>query len=90
MAIKFDRLFERFDEKGITTYTLRQKKIVGNETLRKLKNNTGVIDTRTIDKLCDTLDCQPGDIMSFEREDVLQKALAAFTVAPTSKEIDAE
>ena len=51
MAIKFDRLFERFDEKGITTYTLRQKKIVGNETLRKLKNNTGVIDTRTIDKL---------------------------------------
>jgi DNA-binding Xre family transcriptional regulator len=63
LPIKFDRLFALFEKKGITTYTLRQKKIVGNETLRKLKNNTGVIDTRTIDKLCDVLECQPGDFM---------------------------
>jgi putative transcriptional regulator len=63
MPIKFDRLFALFDEKGITTYKIRKEKIVGNETLRKLKANAGVIDTRTIDKLCDVLDCQPGDFM---------------------------
>lgn len=65
MPIRFDRLFVLFEKKGITTYTLRKDKIVGNETLRKLKNNTGVIDTRTIDKLCDTLNCQPGDFMEY-------------------------
>lgn len=61
--IKFDRLFDLFEQKGITTYKLRKDKIVGNETLRKLKANTGVIDTRTIDRLCDALGCQPGDFM---------------------------
>lgn len=61
--IKFDRLFALFEQKGITTYKLRKDKIVGNETLRKLKANTGVIDTRTIDRLCDALECQPGDFM---------------------------
>ena len=68
MPIKFDRLFTLFEEKGLTTYTLRKSKIVGNETLRKLKGNTGVIDTRTIDKLCDVLDCQPGDFMEYVRD----------------------
>jgi putative transcriptional regulator len=61
--IKFDRLFDLFEQKGITTYKLRKNKIVGNETLRKLKANAGVIDTRTIDRLCDALECQPGDFM---------------------------
>jgi putative transcriptional regulator len=63
VAIRFDKLFTQFEKKGITTYTLRKDKIVGNETFRKLKSNTGVIDTRTIDRLCNALGCQPGDIM---------------------------
>jgi DNA-binding Xre family transcriptional regulator len=63
MPIKFDRLFTLFEKKGITTYTIRKDHILGNETLRKLKSNTGVIDTRTIDKLCNVLACQPGDFM---------------------------
>ena len=69
MAIKFDKLFILFEEKGITTYTLRKNKIVGNETFRKLKSNTGVIDTRTIDRMCNELDCQPGDIMEYVPDD---------------------
>jgi putative transcriptional regulator len=63
--IKFDRLFDLFEQNGITTYKLRKDKIVGNETLRKLKANTGIIDTRTIDRLCDALECQPGDFMEY-------------------------
>ena len=69
MSIKFNKLFSLFEKKGITTYTLRKDKVVGNETLRKLKGNTGIIDTRTIDKLCGVLDCQPGDIMEYIPED---------------------
>jgi len=63
MSFKYDRLFALMEKKGITTYYLRKHGIVGNETLRKLKNNTGTIDTRTLDNLCSLLGCQPGDIM---------------------------
>jgi putative transcriptional regulator len=30
-----------------------------------MKNGTGGIDTRTIERLCAVLDCQPGDIMEY-------------------------
>jgi len=35
----------------------------------KLRHNTGYISTRTILKLCDLLDCQPGDILEYVKED---------------------
>ena len=65
MSIRFDRLFILFEERGISTYKIRKEKIVGNETFRKLKANAGNIDTRTIDRLCGVLDCQPGDFMEY-------------------------
>ena len=69
MPIKYDKLFKLFEQKGITTYYLRKNNVVGNETLRKLKNNESHVDTRTIEKLCALLDCQPGDIMEYVEDD---------------------
>lgn len=34
----------------------------------KLKYGTGHIDTRTIQKICKLLNCQPGDIMEMEKD----------------------
>lgn len=65
MAITFRKLTKMFDDKGITTYYLRINKIIGTETYYKLKSGEGSIDTRTINKLCGLLNCQPGDIMEF-------------------------
>ena len=65
MPIKYDKLLNLFEAKGITTYYLRKNGVIGNETLRKIKNNDAHIDTRTIEKLCKLLDCQPGDIMEY-------------------------
>ena len=63
------------DEKGLyfltahgkTFYSLRKDKIVGTETIKKLQHGGGIIDTRTISNLCEYLDCQPGDIMEYNR-----------------------
>ena len=63
--IIFLKLSEVLEEKGKTFYSLRKDKIVGTETIRKLQQNNGSIDTRTIKNICAYLDCQPGDIMRY-------------------------
>ena len=62
--IKYDKLFEKLEEKKITTYFIRKNKITGEGTLTKLRNNEPV-NTLTIDKFCEILDCQPGDLMEY-------------------------
>jgi Fic family protein/DNA-binding Xre family transcriptional regulator len=69
MPIYYEKLLKLFDEKGITTYYLRKNGVVGNETLRKIKKNEAHIDTRTIEKLCELLNCQPGDMMTYRGEE---------------------
>lgn len=69
MAIKYDKLFKIFEEKGITTYKIRKENIVSQGTLTKMKNGNGSIDTRTIDKICRVLNCQPGDILEYIPDD---------------------
>lgn len=67
MPIKYDKLLALLKEKGYTTYRIRKEKIVGQATWSKIQNG-GDIDTRTIAKLCDILNCQPGDILEYEKE----------------------
>lgn len=64
MAIKYDKLLKLMEEKGITSYTMKKDNIIGQATYRKIKEG-GDIDTRTIDKLCKLLGCQPGDILEY-------------------------
>lgn len=64
MPITYDKLLKIFDEQGITSYTVRKEKLMGQESWKKIHNG-GNIDTRTIGNLCRYLNCQPGDIMSY-------------------------
>ena len=68
MPIKYDKLLELMKQKGITSYTIRQNKIIGQATYKKIKEG-GDIDTRTIAKLCELLSCQPGDILEYVPEE---------------------
>ena len=65
--IIFDRLEALLGSKGKSYYTLRKDKILGTETIYKIKNHTPgkYIDTRSINALCKYLDCQPGDFMDY-------------------------
>lgn len=64
MGISFRKLDALMQKKGIKKFDLR-KAGVNSQILDKALNGTGNIDTRTIDKLCRLLDCQPGDIMEY-------------------------
>jgi len=68
MPISYKKLFALLKEKGLTSYRIRQDKLIGQATLQKLRSGDGIIDTRTIEKLCALLDCQPGDIMEYVEE----------------------
>ena len=69
MPISYVKLFELLKEKGYTTYKIRQEKLIGQGTLTALKNGTGGLDAKTIARLCEVLDCQPGDLIAFSREE---------------------
>ncbi|MBD5140238.1 MAG: helix-turn-helix transcriptional regulator [Ruminococcus sp.] len=64
MPIVYGKLLNLMKQKGITSYTIRKNNIIGQATLTKIKNG-GDIDTRTIAKFCELLDCQPGDILEY-------------------------
>lgn len=64
MTIKYEKLFKLFDEKEITSYTIRKYNIMGQATWKKIHEG-GHIDTRTINTLCKYLQCQPGDILEY-------------------------
>lgn len=97
--INYNKLLEKLNEKGITTYTIRKKNLFGQELLRKIKmcsvsdedrriygelsdaeiinmklqkyeSEKGVpfkfdVSTKTIEELCQLLQCQPYEIMDW-------------------------
>lgn len=67
MSISYDKLFALIKERGKSEYYLR-KNGISPSILDKLKHKTGGLDHRTIDKLCELLDCQPGDIMEYVKD----------------------
>ena len=69
MPMKYEKLFALLKERGYSTYRIRQENIVSQAALQKMKNGTGSIDTRTLERLCKVLNCQPGDIMEYEAEE---------------------
>jgi len=66
--IKYDKLLAKMRENGITSYAIRKNCIIGQSTYKNIKSG-GDIDTRTIDKLCKLLNCQPGDILEYVPDD---------------------
>lgn len=69
MAIKFnlDRLM--FERGKMKVPALHEKSGVNKNTLYSIYNGTITrVDVSVIDRICDALDCQPGDLMTYEKE----------------------
>ena len=60
--IKFDKLWQTMKERGISQYDLYTHYNVNRSQINRLKHNQNV-ETNTIDKLCNILNCQVEDIM---------------------------
>ena len=77
MPISYQKLFELLKEKGWTTYKIRKEKLIGQGTLTALKNGTGGLDSKTISRLCEILEYQPGDLMEYVPDN--QRKMTAIT-----------
>ncbi|MBQ7714884.1 MAG: helix-turn-helix transcriptional regulator [Clostridia bacterium] len=62
--IVFDKLWKTMKEKGVSTYVLRERCGIDSKTVRRLRANENV-ETKTLDKLCEALDCRIEDIAEF-------------------------
>ena len=57
-------------KRKISLNELSEKVGVANVNLSKLKNgHVSAIRFSTLEAICEALDCQPGDILEFEREE---------------------
>ena len=66
--IVFDKLWTIMKKKGVSTYWLREKCGIDSKTVRRLRANEN-IETKTLDKLCQALDCNIEDIMEYRKGD---------------------
>jgi len=64
--ITFDKLWETMKNKGFSTYKLRETCGIDSKTIRRLKNNQN-IETKTLDKLCEALNCDICDIIEYKK-----------------------
>ncbi len=62
--IIFNKLWKTMEEKGVSTYVLREKCGIDSKTIRRLKANEN-IETKTLDKLCSVLNCRLEDIVEY-------------------------
>ena len=65
--IVFDKLWKVMEEKGVSTYKLREECGIDSKTVRRLKANDNM-ETKTLNKLCIALDCTLEDIAEFVPE----------------------
>lgn len=72
MGIRYDKMMQIFRERGITSYTMKKEKIIGQATWKKIHEG-GHIDTKSIDALCSFLQCQPGDLLEWVPDEEKEK-----------------
>jgi DNA-binding Xre family transcriptional regulator len=63
-VIIFDKLWILMEERGISTYKLREVCGIDSKTIRRLKANDNT-ETKTLNKLCSILDCKLEDIAQY-------------------------
>ena len=62
--IRFDKLWMTMEQKGVSTYWLREKCGIDRKTIRRLHGNEN-IETKTLNKLCAALNCTLADIAEY-------------------------
>lgn len=66
--ISFDKLWVTMKAKGITQYDLYTKYHINRAQVHRLKHNMNV-QTNTLDKLCNILQCDISDIAEHTHDD---------------------
>ena len=66
--IRFDKLWQVMERKGVSTYQLREKCGIDSKTIRRLRANENM-ETKTLNKLCAVLDCRLDEIAEYIKDE---------------------
>jgi len=66
--IVFVDILKLLSESGWSTYRLRKEKKISSGSIDRIRNGQS-LSSDTIGKICQLCNCQPGDIMKYEREE---------------------
>lgn len=66
--IVYTPFWETLKKRGITAYELREKHNVNPNTLTRMRANK-YLSMRTIDELCEILDCRIEEIAEYQRKE---------------------
>lgn len=67
--IKYDKMLKLLADKGYNASRIRKESIMGQRTYYAIKRGSEDCSIATIDKLCKTLKCQPGDLIEYVPDD---------------------
>ncbi len=62
--ISYAPLWKTMKSKGVTTYTLRYKGLIGGGTIQRLRRSE-TVSTNTLDTLCRILNCTLSDVAEY-------------------------
>jgi putative transcriptional regulator len=60
-------VLEMLKNAGYSSYRLRKEKIIGESMMQKIRSGE-LMSWETLSRVCDLLNCQPGDILEFIKE----------------------
>ena len=64
-------ILKALKEKGYNTNVIRTKALFSQSTLQKFRNQQGV-SWENLETLCRLLDCQPADLIEFQKEEATE------------------
>lgn len=67
MPVKYKiNVMEELKKAGYSSTRLRNEKLMGESYMQKLRRGE-LVSWKTIGVICELLDCQPGDIVQYEK-----------------------
>ncbi len=66
--IVFIDILRKLSDAGWSAYRLQKERKISNGTLTRIRAGLSV-STDTIGRICELCNCQPGDLMRYEREE---------------------
>lgn len=70
--IIYKDVIQKLKEAGYNTSRLRIEGLISESTIQSIRDD-GVVTTKTIDKICELLNCQPGDIIAYVPEEEMNQ-----------------
>lgn len=68
MAIRYKiDIMERLKEQGYSSTRIREEKLIGQSYLQQIRHGE-LVSWKTLETICNLLNCQPGDLLEYIRE----------------------